>query len=117
MPAAGKSLWPLLRDGDSLRVERCLSVRLGDLAVIRLGDALLAHIVVSIHPLRTAATNGRVDPPAHELLGRVIAFRRGRQLFSWPERAAWALRWWPALARAARRLPGAHTVVHRLRDR
>lgn len=117
MPAAGKSLWPLLRDGDSLRVERCLSVRRGDVAVVVVRGLVIAHVVVSLAPLRTAATNGRIDPPIDELLGRVTAFRRGGATFGWPGPVSYALRWWPGLARVARGLPGAKTLVRRLRDR
>lgn len=117
MPAAGKSLWPLLLDGDSLRVERCRTVAPGDVAVVVLGGVLVAHVVVSVAPLRTAATNGRVDPPADELLGRVIAFRRAGLTVPWPRGASKVLRWWPKLARGLRGVPGTRWLIHRLRDR
>lgn len=73
----GNSMWPLLRSGDPVQVARCglESVALGDIAVLtRAGRGLVAHVVLSRSPLRTASLLGVEDPPA-ELLGRVERVR------------------------------------------
>ncbi len=46
---AGRSLYPLLRSGDSVRVLRCAPEELarGDVALVRVGRRLLAHVVIS----------------------------------------------------------------------
>ena len=77
---AGRSMYPLLRGGDAVLVERCADasgVRPGELALVRLGErGLAAHVVRSVEPLRTRSFLGRADvEPAH-LLGRVVAIRR-----------------------------------------
>jgi ribosomal protein S18 acetylase RimI-like enzyme len=77
---AGRSMYPLLRGGDAVQVERCAGsagVRPGDIALVRLGGGgLAAHVVRAVEPLRTSAFLGRMDEgPAH-LLGRVVAIRR-----------------------------------------
>jgi hypothetical protein len=95
----GRSLWPLLRSGDSVQVLRCgaEAVAPGDLAVLLRADGgLTAHLVTATSPVRTASLLGREDPSA-ELLGRVIRVRtRGRE-WPVPERAR-------PLLRAAQRL-------------
>ncbi|MFP2925308.1 hypothetical protein ACLESO_08835 [Pyxidicoccus sp. 3LG] len=51
---AGRSLYPLLRSGDAVRVLRCgpgLLAR-GDVALMRHGRQLVAHVVVSTQPWR-----------------------------------------------------------------
>ncbi|AKJ06934.1 hypothetical protein ATI61_105102 [Archangium gephyra] len=79
----GRSMWPLLRSGDSLQVLRCAAeaVAPGDLAVLLRADGgLTAHLVTGTSPVRTASLLGREDPSA-ELLGRVIRVRtRGVEL-------------------------------------
>ncbi|WP_375767535.1 N-acetyltransferase [Archangium gephyra] len=73
----GRSMWPLLRSGDSLQVLRCAAeaVAPGDLAVLLRADGgLTAHLVTGTSPVRTASLLGREDPSA-ELLGRVIRVR------------------------------------------
>ncbi|WP_052517900.1 hypothetical protein [Archangium violaceum] len=73
----GRSMWPLLRSGDSIQVLRCAveAVALGDLAVLLRADGgLTAHLVTGTSPVRTASLLGREDPSA-ELLGRVIRVR------------------------------------------
>jgi len=75
---AGRSLYPLLRSGDSVRVLRCAPEQLarGDVALIRVGRKLVAHVVVSTAPVVTASLLGGKDPSG-EPLGRVTAVRRG----------------------------------------
>ena len=45
---AGRSLYPLLRSGDSVRVLRCAPEELarGDVALVRMGRQLVAHVVM-----------------------------------------------------------------------
>ncbi|MBL8914892.1 MAG: hypothetical protein JNM17_29575 [Archangium sp.] len=120
IPAAGNSLWPLLFDGDSLRVERVSqgALRRGELAVIKRPDGILAaHLVVSADPLITESTAGVRDPLPLEALGRVTAFRREGRVIPIPESLALALRWWPLAARVAKRVPLVPTLVRALRSR
>lgn len=117
--AAGNSLWPFVRDGDSLRVLRCGDggVRRGDVAVVETAEGLLvAHLVVAVAPVRTASSNGREDAPPRAVLGRVTALRRRGRVVPVPGAARWLLRWVPALSRALRHVPGARALVRRLRD-
>lgn len=120
IPAAGKSLWPLLRDGDSLRVQRVASaeeLRAGDVAVIKRPDGILAaHLVVSCAPLSTASTAGLLDPQPLEALGRVTGFRRAGRVLPWPASLSLALRYWPGLAVRFKHLPPLRALVRRLRD-
>lgn len=118
--AGGNSLWPLLLDGDSLRVERCAERDLapGDVAVVAFPDGrLVAHLVVGTAPLRTASSVGVLDPLPLEALGRVTGFRRGARTWPWPRALGQLLRWVPGAARAAKGLPGARALVRRVRDR
>lgn len=118
--ASGRSLWPLLLDGDSLRVQRVreADLRRGDVAVVKLPSGVLAaHLVASVAPLTTVSSVGVPDPCPVEALGRVTGFRRGGVEHGWPAASRWLLRWVPGAARAARRLPLAGAVVRRLRDR
>ncbi len=115
--ASGNSLWPLLRDGDSLRVERAAHVRLGEIAVVRLrGGVLAAHLVVSLEPLQTASSVGVLDPQPVEALGRVTGFRRAGVVHEWPEASRLLLRWLPGASRALKRFPLLKRVVRLLRD-
>lgn len=73
----GRSMWPLLRSGDSLQVLRCGAdaVAPGDVAVLLRADGgLTAHLVTGTSPVRTASLLGREDPSA-ELLGRAVRVR------------------------------------------
>ncbi|MFY0570878.1 N-acetyltransferase [Archangium lansingense] len=73
----GRSMWPLLRSGDSVQVLRCAAeaVAPGDLAVLLRADGgLTAHPVTGTSPVRTASFLGLEDPAA-ELLGRVVRVR------------------------------------------
>lgn len=119
LKAAGKSLWPLVRDGDSLRVQRVEAALLhpGDIAVVKLPNGVLAaHIVVSTQPVRTASSVGVEDPPPLEVLARVTAFRRKDVVYEWPSYASPALRLLPSASRALKSLPGLRHLVRLVRD-
>ncbi|MGV3624675.1 MAG: hypothetical protein ACO1OB_27900 [Archangium sp.] len=119
LKAAGKSLWPLLRDGDSLRVQRIelAALRLGELAVVKLpGGVLAAHIVVSLEPLETESIVGVKDPSPVELLARVTAFRRNDVVHEWPSYASPVLRFLPSASRALKSLPGLRRLIRFVRD-
>lgn len=119
LPAAGNSLWPLVRSGDVLRVERGgeAGLRPGDVALLEYPGTLVAHLVVGLRPLATASSVGVVDPPALGVLGRVVAFRRGRVTVPVPRWSGPALARVPGAARWAKGLPGARWLVRRVRDR
>lgn len=117
--AAGNSLWPLLRDGDSLKVERidAASLQLGEVAVVKLpGGVLAAHLVASLEPLQTSSSVGVLDPQPVEALGRVTGFRRDGIVHEWPSLSRLLLRWLPVSARVLKRLPLARRLVRTLRD-
>jgi len=91
----GRSLYPLLRSGDTVRVERCVAgaLRPGDIAVLRaMGGELVVHVVVSIAPLATASLLGDEDAPGLRVLGKVVAVRRARLVLPIPALARPALR-------------------------
>jgi hypothetical protein len=117
--AGGKSLWPLVLDGDQVHVERggAHELRRGDIAlVVNPQGQLVAHLVDATSPLVTVSSVGVVDPPAREVLGRVVAVRRGGLTLALPRGAHLALRQVPRLSRALKRLPGLRQLVRRLRD-
>ncbi len=117
--AGGKSLWPLVLDGDQVHVERGgeTGLRRGDIAlVVNPQGQLVAHLVDATNPLVTVSSVGVVDPPAREVLGRVVAVRRGAMTLTLPRGAHLALRQVPRLSRALKRLPGLRQLVRRLRD-
>jgi hypothetical protein len=117
LPAAGNSLWPLVRSGDLLRVARGdeASLRPGDVALLEYPGALVAHLVERVEPLRTASSVGVVDPPALGVLGRVVALKRGGVTVPVPRWSAPALAALPWAARGAKRLPGARRLARWLR--
>lgn len=120
LQASGRSLWPLLRDGDSLRVERvdAQALERGDVAVVKLpGGVLAAHVVIETSPLTTASTAGIVDVGPVEGLARVTGYRRDGVVHAWPRDLRLVLRHWPKTARALKYLPWLRGVVRRLRDR
>lgn len=118
LPAAGQSLWPLLRDGDSLKVERLGEpLRVGEVAVVKLPTGVLAaHLVHSLEPLQTWSSVGVFDPQPVEALARVIGFRRGGALRELPASSRQLFRWVPRAARILRRVPLARWLVSALRS-
>ncbi|MCA2979128.1 MAG: hypothetical protein INH41_12940 [Myxococcaceae bacterium] len=118
--AGGKSLWPVLLDGDQLQVERLdePSLRRGDIALIVSAQGqLVAHLVESLEPLVTVSSVGVVDPPAREVLGKVVAVRRGSVRLALPRHSHVLLRGVPRVAAVLKRVPGLRRLVHRVRDR
>ena len=101
--ARGRSLWPLLRGGEQLHVQRCEADELepGDLSVLLTPEKLLvAHVVVNTDPLETASFNGRMDPAGWKPLGRVVAVKVGGRAVPMPRRLIRSgQRAWSALAR------------------
>ena len=119
LSAAGKSLWPFILGGDSLRVLRCdeAALKRGDVAVVESDHGLLvAHVVVGVGPVRTASSNGRVDPPPRAVLGRVTAVRRGTVTVELPRGSRLLLAVVPRASKVLRAMPGARRVVRWLRD-
>lgn len=76
----GQDLYPLLRSADAVRVLRCGpgAVSRGDVVLVRQGRMLTARVVVSLEPWRTATLLGAEERSGGEVLGRVVALRRGR---------------------------------------
>jgi mycothiol synthase len=75
----GRSMWPLLRDGDALHLLRAdeADLHAGELVVCVLpGGQPAVHLLLSHSPRRTAGLFRRDDPTAEALLGRVGAVRR-----------------------------------------
>lgn len=76
----GRSMWPLLREGDVLHLVRADEAELlaGDLVVCVLpGGKPAVHLLLSRSPRRTAGLFRADDPTAEALLGRVASVRRG----------------------------------------
>jgi hypothetical protein len=116
LSASGRSLWPLVLDRDSLKVERCdeAGVAPGDVAVIDAPQSLVAHIVVQVGPVVTASSVGARDAPA-PVVGRVVAVRRGGRTVALPRSLRHALRLVPGLALVLKRSDVLRAVVRRLR--
>lgn len=103
MPITGRSMLPLFREGDQVLVEHGgAGVRRGDIVVFRHGERLITHRV-----LRRRRQAGEVfyvtkgdnvlhlDPPvrAGEIVGRVLAIKRGGADISL-DTAAWRAFGW-----------------------
>lgn len=76
----GRSMWPLLKDGDSLHLVRAdeADLHTGDLVVCVLPRGQPAvHLLLSHSPRRTAGLFRQDDPMAEALLGRAAAVQRG----------------------------------------
>ena len=78
---AGASMRPLFWPGDRFHIApaRSNQLRVGDIALVELGEQLAAHRVISVSPLVTRGDSllvddGVVAPEA--VLGQVIAFTR-----------------------------------------
>ncbi|WP_224364287.1 GNAT family N-acetyltransferase [Hyalangium versicolor] len=114
---AGRSLYPLLRSGDSVRVLRCAPEELvrGDVALLRVGRKLVAHVVVSTQPVVTASLLGKQDPVGVPL-GRVTALRRGAWLLPLPRLASPSLFLGHRLLARLWTRPQARAAFRQLRD-
>jgi mycothiol synthase len=114
---AGRSLYPLLRSGDSVRVLRCEPEELarGDVALVRVGRRLIAHEGLSTEPVVTASLLGRKDPEGVPL-GRITALRRGPLLLPLPRLARPTLFLGQRLLSQLWASPGARSALRRLRD-
>lgn len=118
--AGGRSLWPLVLDGDQLHVQRTdeATLKPGDIAlVVSPRGQLVAHLVQSLAPLVTVSSVGVVDPPAREVLGRVVAVRRGALRLDLPSQSHLVLRQVPRVARTLKGVPGLRRLVRLVRDR
>jgi signal peptidase I len=133
IPIGGRSMLPLIRDGDRVLVRHGQTeVRRGDIVVFRQGDQLIAHRVLRICQGDTGRDTGRdaghdtdlifitkgdnvlhLDRPlpGSKILGRVLAVRRGNQHLSL-NTAGWRLAGWLI---AAGMLPAA-TVYSKIRN-
>lgn len=93
----GRSMYPLFRSGDIVRVRRCAEREIGrgDVAVVKNANGrFVAHLVVGTQPVRTATFLGGRDAGEVELLGRVTAILRRPAVFPLPRIArplVWAL--------------------------
>jgi signal peptidase I len=87
LPVEGRSMLPLLREGDRVLIAHSRSIRVGDIVVLQSMDELVTHRVLEIRNTnsgeRVLLTKGdhvsSMDPPVPEtkILGRVVAIRRG----------------------------------------
>jgi L-amino acid N-acyltransferase YncA len=114
---AGRSLYPLLRSGDSVRVLRCEPEELarGDVALVRVGRRLIAHVVLSTGPVVTASLLGREDPEGVPL-GRITALRRGLLVLPLPRLTRSTLFLGQRLLSQLWASPGGRKAMVRLRD-
>lgn len=113
----GRSLYPLLRSGDSVRVLRCSpeDVAVGDLCVLRTArGGLVGHLVDSVAPVRTTSFLGKEDQPG-TVLGRAVALRRSGLVVPLPRLARPVLRTLHRLAARAYRSRRARAAVDGLR--
>lgn len=114
----GAGLHPFLRGGDAVRVLRCGPGALapGDVALLKQGRRLVARVVVSTRPWRTASLLGGEDTPGGVTLGRVVAVRRGPWVVPLPRPFRPAL-WMTQKAMAAVwARPGGRVVSRYVRD-
>jgi RimJ/RimL family protein N-acetyltransferase len=115
---AGRSLYPLLRSGDAVKVLRCAPSELarGDVALIRVERRLIAHVVVSTQPLVTASLLGGKKDPAGVPLGRITALRRGVWVLPLPRLTRPALFLGQRLLSSVWARPHARKALRGLRD-
>jgi L-amino acid N-acyltransferase YncA len=115
---AGRSLYPLLRSGDAVQVERCGREALapGDVALVRGERGLCAHVVTSTEPLVTQSLLGGVDPGEGVALGRVVAVRRGRLVLPLPRPLRPMFLFTQRALASAWARPGARGFYRRVRD-
>ena len=114
---AGRSLYPLLRSGDAVRVLRCAPEELsrGDVALVKVGRQLVAHVVSSTSPRVTATLLGGKDPEGVPL-GRITALRRGLWVLPLPRLARPTLFLGQRLLSGLWSRPRTRTLFRRLRD-
>lgn len=103
IPITGRSMFPLLREGDQVLVTHgCPGIRRGDVIVFRLRGTLIAHRVLSILERDTVpifVTKGdnvsHFDPhlSSSEIVGRVLAVKRGNRCMSL-DTAIWRILGW-----------------------
>ena len=118
--AGGRSLWPLVLDRDQLLIERGGEAELkrGQIALfVDRHDQLVAHLVEALGPLRTVSSVGVVDEPAKEVLGRVVAVRRGDRTVQLRRGTRHLLKLVPPAARVLKRVVLLRAFVQLLRDR
>jgi signal peptidase len=92
IPTTGRSMVPLIQDGDHVLVAHgCAGVRRGDVIILRREGRLVVHRVLRIysgHAGPTFLTKGdhvsQLDSPlrADEIVGRVLALKRGDRYMS-----------------------------------
>jgi signal peptidase I len=84
VPSRGSSMWPTVRDGDVLLVDRAALPTVGDIVVARAGKGFIAHRLVARDAGRVRCANARgdLDPWIDEesLFGRVAGIERGGRL-------------------------------------
>ena len=114
----GRGLSPLLRPRDAVRVLRCGPGLLapGDVAMLRQEDSLVAHVVLSTAPWRTAPLLGPPDEPGGVALGRVVALRRGPWVMPLPRPFRPALWMAQQAASTAWAWPRSRLVSRRVRN-
>lgn len=114
----GRSLYPLLRSGDSVQVERCGPEALarGDVALVRGRRGLTAHVVTSTLPLVTESLLGGVDRGEAVPLGRVVAVRRGGLVIPLPRPSRRMLLLTQRALASTWARPGARGFYRRVRD-
>ncbi|NMO22452.1 GNAT family N-acetyltransferase [Pyxidicoccus fallax] len=88
----------------------------GDVALMRQGRRLVAHVVVSTAPWETASLVGDVDPPGGVTLGRVVAVRRGAWVLPLPRPFRPAMWMTQQALSAAWARPESRVVFRRVRD-
>ena len=101
IPITGRSMFPLIRDGDHVLVAHgCVDVRRGDVIVFRYEGKLIAHRVIYVaeggHTFITKGDNVlQFDPPlsANEVVGRVLTIKRGERQMSL-DTAVWRILGW-----------------------
>lgn len=116
LKAHGRSLWPFIREGDSLLAVRCpeRELRPGHVAVRVGAGVLVAHVVVGVDPLETASAAGIVDEAFGPGLGRVVKVKQGQRTHGpwWLHHSVW--RWVPYLGLMASRSRSLRLLVGRL---
>ncbi|KAB2836503.1 MAG: signal peptidase I [Candidatus Brocadia sp.] len=103
IPITGRSMFPLIRDGDQVLVTHgSVGIRRGDVVVFRCNGTLFAHRVLNIYEGTNGTTfitkgdnNPQFDPPFgnNEFIGCVIGIKRGNRKMTL-DTAAWRILGW-----------------------